>query len=241
MPRKYDDEHRMPNREIEDEANRFLASYRQKYPGEWNVPICVPDILDCLDNFYVDIEDLQKKHGPDVLGAIFLREEERRIVVDSSLDPEVNPKMLGRFNFTVAHEAGHWVLHAPQLLAAERTPSLFSHQGYPLILCRTSKCSRKPEMERQADRFASYLLMPRECVSREWRSRHGETLRAVNVAEELKELRLRFRLPENSRKVTCQIAQDFAPAFGVSPEAMQIRLSELGYIQLEEERQLFLF
>jgi hypothetical protein len=44
----------------------------------------------------------------DILGAIFF--DERRIVIDESLDPEERPHMEGRYRFT--HEGGgHWRLH----------------------------------------------------------------------------------------------------------------------------------
>ena len=47
---------------------------------------------------------------PDILGAIFF--DERRIVIDESLDPEENPSKEGRYRFTLAHEGGgHWRLH----------------------------------------------------------------------------------------------------------------------------------
>ena len=47
---------------------------------------------------------------PDILGAIYF--DERRIVIDESLDSEERPEFEGRYRFTLAHEgAGHWRLH----------------------------------------------------------------------------------------------------------------------------------
>ncbi len=46
----------------------------------------------------------------DTLGAIIF--DERRIVIDESLDPEENAFKEGRYRFTLAHEGGgHWRLH----------------------------------------------------------------------------------------------------------------------------------
>ena len=231
----------MPNEEIEDAAVGFLCRYKNKYPGELELPICVPDILDCLDDFYVEIDDLQDKYGADILGALFLDDDERRIVVDSSLDPETNPKMLGRYNFTVAHEAGHWVLHAPLLLAERKQPLLFDDSYSPLILCRSSRESSKPERERQADYFAGAVLMPKECVESQWRSIMGEVSPGVNVADEIcPQQWTQENWPKYNWMATCGIAKKFALAFSVSATAAQIRLSDLGYITLKRDNQLTL-
>jgi hypothetical protein len=66
-------------------------------------------MLESLDDFYVEIDDLQSQYGPDTLGAIFLDNGERLIKIDQSLDPETHPEKQGRFNFTLAHECGHWI------------------------------------------------------------------------------------------------------------------------------------
>ena len=162
MPRKYNERHRMPNKLIEEYADGMIAQFRQKYPGTpLAAPIPVIKMMDCLWDFYVETEDLQKEYGPGTHGALFIFGGERRVVIDKSIDPEVFPQMLGRYNYSVAHEAGHWVIHAPDMLADENTPMLLGKKGKPTILCRSSK---RDERERQADRFAGYLLMPRDLV-----------------------------------------------------------------------------
>lgn len=239
MPRKYDERHRMPNKLIEELAYGVTSQYLQKYPYRaHSVPVSPEKIMDCLWDFYVETEDLQSEYGTGTHGALFIYDGERRVAIDKSIDPKVNPRMLGRYNFSVAHEAGHWVIHAPDMLADENAPLLLGEKGKPTILCRSSN---RDERERQADRFAGYLLMPRDLVYEAWRAKYGDNSKAPNVFEELQELRERFHLPPDSRKVFCQIAHDFAATFAVSPEAMQIRLSELGLIKLEEDNQMDLF
>lgn len=239
MARRYDERHRMPNKLIEEYADGMIAQFRQKYPDTpVTAPVPVVKKMDCLWDFYVEPEDLQKEYGQGTHGALFIYDGERRIAIDKSLDPEVVPQMLGRYNYSVAHEAGHWVIHAPDMLADENAPLLLGEKGKPTILCRSSN---RDERERQADRFAGYLLMPRDLVYEAWRAKYGDNSKAPNVFEELQELRERFHLPPDSRKVSCQIAHDFAATFAVSPEAMQIRLSELGLIKLEEDNQMDLF
>jgi hypothetical protein len=71
---------------------------------------------------------------PDILGAIFF--EQKRIVIDESLDPDENPAKEGRYRYTAAHEVGHWRLHR-QLFgkdpALHVVRPLFVDQDYILL------------------------------------------------------------------------------------------------------------
>ncbi len=235
MVKKFNEFNRMPNLLIEDKANEVFLKYAEVYPRRLHqVPVDVSDLLDTLWSFVLDIEDLQKIYGEGTLGALYIFDGERRIVIDQSLDPQVNPHMLGRYNFSIAHEAGHWVLHAEDLLARESGEGLFPVKSDPTVLCRSSQ---KNEIERQADRFASYLLMPHDLVLEVWHNTYGSDAKPQNVYEELKQLRENFGYPPDYRRVSCQTAKDFAKIFAVSSEAMQIRLEELKLIKLEEDLQ----
>ena len=118
----------------------------------------------------LDFDDLPQLLGvPDVLGATSVAQ--RRVMVDQTLDPTVNPTKLGRYMFTLAHELGHWELHRHLFMANLRQKSLFAERDRSTIVCRTS--SRKDPMEWQADAFAGYLLMPKAMVMRAWEGRHG--------------------------------------------------------------------
>lgn len=239
--RKYNDSHCMPNAKIEQEAENFLARFEQKYRKKQSPPIDVPNMLDCLDDFYVEFDDLQGLYNDkDALGAIYFEDGERRIAIDNSLNPNVYPNMKGRYNFTVAHEAGHWVLHAPKILAESQMPKFNFSKKSPVVLCR-SYHSNKPEIERQADRFAGYLLMPKDLVIEQWRHQHPELQRAMNVYDEIQEERKRLGLIRPDDFVACQAARDMAPVFGVSYQAMQIRLLELRLIDDKKDNQLYFF
>lgn len=238
MQRRYDEQHRMPNKKIEEYAIGMLSSFLQKYPNKsLSAPIKIAEILDLLWDFYIDFDNLTEMYGKDTLGALCIYNGERRILIDQSLDIERFPKMLGRYNFSIAHEAGHWVMHAPELLAEEVMPQLIGDKSKPTILCRSSKID---ERERQANRFAGYVLMPQELIVQEWHKKFGSDSRPLNVFKELQELREKFHLPPDG-KVFCQTARDFAGIFAVSAETMQIRLSELGLLVLEEDNQGYLF
>lgn len=237
VARRYDENHRMRNSLIRDFADGVIAQYRQKYPNEkWGYPVPVEAISDCLWDFAIDFDDLHGKYGPDTDGALFFFHK-RLIVADNSLNPEVFPNKIGRYVFTVAHEIGHWVLHAPDMLANAEAPVLFGEQTQPDILCRSSK---RDEKERQADRFAGYLLMPRDLILQVWNARHGENSPPLDVHKELEEQRERFHLAPDDRKVFCEEAKTMAALFSVSAQAMQIQLSEMGLIKLEEDFQGYL-
>ncbi len=234
MTQHYDEKHRMKNSLIRDAANEVLAVYWQKYPRV--LPIDPEEIAIQVWKFYVDFFDLHSQVGPDTDGALRYKGEQK-ILVDKSLDPEKFPNKLGRYMFTIAHEIGHLKLHLPDRLLFESLPDLVD-DGFEAALIRRSSCREEPE--RQADRFAGYLLMPQEFVIEVWQERHGKDSRPLNVYEELKEARERFHLSPTDRTVCCQEAKEIATRFNVSPQAMQIQLSELGLIHLEEDLQGYL-
>ena len=225
-------------KQIEAKAEEFLCKYIAARKKPLRPPIDVWQMLETLDDFYVEIDDLQSQYGPDTLGAIFLDNGNRLIKIDQSLDPDTHPEMQGRFNFTLAHECGHWVLHAPALLASQTMPDLFAGDKKPMILCRTPKASSKPPQEKEADRFAGYLLLPKALVIEEWQRQHPELTRALNVYDELVELRKRFNLSEDE-EVICSATRSMAPVFQVSLQAMQIQLRDLGLINVDPDNQMY--
>src|SRR5215472_16419486 len=79
----------------------------------------IEDIVEKYLKLGIEFNDMHQLLGvprsglgrdPDILGAMFF--DERRVVINESLDPEESPSKEGRFRFTLAHEAGgHWRLH----------------------------------------------------------------------------------------------------------------------------------
>ncbi len=140
--------------------------------------------------------------------------------------------MLGRYHFTLAHEAGHWRLHRQLFKRCANQLSLFA-EGVerPEYICRSSDTE---PIEYQANRFASCLLMPREIFKQAWHEWRGgldpiylPDLRAesgVGVTDEL--------IMENA-------VRPFAIKFQVSPEAMRIRAEQLGLLLRKREALLF--
>jgi len=106
--------------------------------------------------------DMHKLFGVgDVHGALWVNE--KRVGIDQRLDPATYPAMLGRYHFTLAHEAGHWRLHRQLFLRRANQHSLFPEgKERPEYICRSSDTE---PIEYQANRFALCLLMPREFLN----------------------------------------------------------------------------
>lgn len=94
-------------------------------------------------------DDLEEAEGQVTLGA--LRPSTAQVIVNEQHSAlfEANPGLL---RFTLAHEAGHWVLHCAA--ARSGTGSIFEADR---TWCRDGSFD---PIELQAEGFASYLLMP---------------------------------------------------------------------------------
>lgn len=209
----------LPTEDIEAASLILLSKYGAKYGPVAAPPVPVEEILEAHLGLGFDFDDLPKRLGvPDVLGATWVAQ--RRVLIDQSLDPTVNPAKEGRYSFTVAHELGHWELHRHLFMENLGQRSLFTVRSQPTIVCRTS--SRKERIEWQADDFAAFLLMPKDMVLRVWEARQG-SLEPYIAAAEIADKSARWGLAED-RHPTVDIAREMANTFRVSGQAMQIRL-----------------
>ncbi|UEM16575.1 ImmA/IrrE family metallo-endopeptidase [Bradyrhizobium barranii subsp. barranii] len=171
MPKKvpYLDEQR-----IERDAAALLAEYQQARGVVITRQVPIEDIVEKHLKLGIEFDDMHRLlnhprsglgRDPDILGAMFF--DERRIVIDESLDPEENPSMEGRYRFTLAHEGGgHWRLHRHLFAKDPAQVSLFNEPAPPSVVCRSSQA--KEPIEWQADFYASCLLMPRKLVMAAW-------------------------------------------------------------------------
>ena len=133
-----------------------------------------PIKAEVLAESYFELDfDCGKLNETELAG---LKVAEKKIYINESRAEELAANF-GLKNFTIAHELGHWVLH--RNLIGEHTP----------------------QMEREADKFATYLLMPENFVREEF-----------------------AKLPE---WLPAEMKLDsMAKKFCVSKKAMKIRLSQ---------------
>ncbi len=103
------------------------------------------DVYSLAERLEIDIEEL---HLSSSVTGMLVREAHKRwlIILNSRVSD------LGRRRFTIAHELAHWTLHRPQL--------------------RRSSLELAGVWEREADEFASHLLLPPDRLH-EWISSFG--------------------------------------------------------------------
>ena len=233
-------------KQIEREARFLLDEYELKFSRKVTAPIPLEKITEIQLQLTLEFKDMKSLFPfADVHGAIWF--EEGIVGIDQSLDPDINPQMLGRYHFTLAHELGHWCLHRQLYKENPNQPLLFDDGvRMPDVVCRSSE--RKKPVEWQADAFAANLLMPKQLVFQAWAEHHNgddqpaemATLRPANAD---KALSLRGRTAtttdERDAAIKEQYAAPFAESFSVSKEAMRIRLEELNLFVETRPRLLF--
>ena len=228
--------HRVPylkESSIEDEARLLLDEWEERSSEEIVPPIPIEDIIELHLGLEFSISDLQRELGhPDVLGAIWFGS--KKIKVDRSLDFDQNPRVRGRYFFTLAHEVGHWRLHRQHLAEDPSAMKLFDEHGDPAFVCRSTE---RPPEEWQADTFASYVLMPRSLVFEAWQHWRG-TDAPVRIDD------LSVGNDRGDHEADCNRAMEsfckpLADRFEVSAQAMRIRLQKLELLVEEIEPKLF--
>ena len=240
---------------MERDAEALLAEFGNERNVVIEPPIPIEGIVekhlklgiefdDTHDLFGIPRTGLDLGQGPDILGAMFF--DEKRIVIDESLDPEENPAMEGRYRFTLAHEGGgHWRLHRSLYVRDPAQAAQFGGSSVPSVICRSSQARERVEW--QANFYASCLLMPRNLVFRAWRQEFGDLdprelieFRGVpedydreieEIDPEEKQLLEKLLNPRDPAEMLAEVvAHPIAEQFVVSPIAMRIRLEKLGLL-----------
>lgn len=214
----------LPEEDIETAALKTLASYGRRFGEVSEPPVPVEEILECDLELDFGLEDLVGAGlGQDALGAMWAAEQ--RVRIDSSLDPDEFPAKEGRYRFTVAHEVGHWQLHRHLFLANASQNSLFGALSEPSVVCRANP-PKKPPIEWQADAFAAQLLMPKHMVARAWEESRRSPSPFFVGEKTPSASRRRFQLDPAET-----LASELSNTFGVSLQAMKIRLRNIGLLR----------
>ena len=241
---------------IEHDAEALLAEYAQSRGIVVAPPIPIEEIVEKHLKLRVEFDDTHKLFGipresqrdADILGAIFF--DERRIVIDESLDPEEYPWREPRYRYTAAHEGcGHWRLHRHLFVKDPAQALLFDDTAVPLVVCRQSRA--KTPVEWQANFHASCVLMPRNLVFAVWEEIFPD--RRPRIVQQHASINHPFievpRVKSTNREcgdfelndeLLDRVARPLAKRFLVSPTAMRIRLENLGLLLREVPRQRIL-
>lgn len=184
-----------------------------------------------------DDRELGSEAGDRILG--ITQPRRRKIFVDFGLKRE-GP--VGRYRFTVAHEMGHWVLHAPLYSRDETQRSLFEgdeERHNELVSLQRNvfpKANRGtlPPEEWQANRFAIALLIDCERLRDEFRARFD---RAYVTAQDFDASPTSVGRRRVARRLASQQVGTRRPLnelFGLSAQAMAIALEKRGYARRAE-------
>lgn len=180
-----------------------LLKWASQFPSfQITAPIDVDEIARLLK---IRVVDRIYPNNPDIVGQIFFTPNREPIIELNVAQNSYAP----RRRFTLAHEIGHFCLHA--------------RQGEPCFVDTRERMSRKETFwdahESQANSFAAALLMPRDLIFSEGKS----------IIDE-------FSRPDQSTGATRNIsAEDFIDAmarkFNVSNVSMEYRLRNLEIIK----------
>lgn len=133
------------------------------------------------DNFIesppVVIHELAENYGLTVFKAAFDDKEiagyidfdKQRIVVNKE-------DAVGRQNFSIAHELGHWIMHYNEVKAGENNIR---------VVYRRPIGGEKEPLEIEANAFAAYLLVPEEMLKTHQEKSDLELAQLFNVSQSL--------------------------------------------------------
>jgi hypothetical protein len=210
----------LPKQFVSDVAADVLSDYEALTGRTILPPVPVEDIIERSLGLRLGFIDFEEKYGmADVYGALYV--QNKFIAISTTL---LDQRSEGRFCFTCAHEAGHWMLH--------RHLAGTSHRSGPdkeAVFCREKDA--KAPVEWQADYFAGCLLMPEKEVEKAfYRAFGADCLELHNIRKTFPTTPFHFDLcVENWRHIAGAVQQ--AGGFSnISKQAMIIRLQDLGWV-----------
>ena len=200
---------------IEEKALKLINDYSNEIGRPIKPPIPVFEIIEFL-GYDVDFRKDGIYEDHNYLGGLLI--DEKIVELNENLSNQE-----GRMHFTVAHEIGHIVLHAEN--------SLIKNRRHNLMLKINDEFGEKKleNIEREADAFASYLLMPKKEVQDSFfktRKRPYTFLRLLDL--------LRLRKFRNKRTKAIRFADKIKREGGfdnVSKLAFLNRLIELNLVK----------
>ncbi len=227
-------------RRVQSEARELLLELWKRRSQIWSkpprltdlIPIPVDKIARSILNLTLNEPEEIPSDRPGFQTAGLMDRSSRTIIAAQKYPHEWR-------RFTIAHEIGHWVLH----------PNILYHRDRPLNGGEQANESRNP-VEREADKFASELLMPRKVLTASFIEMFENPIdmntaistlsdsfpsgmkRTIDGADFSGHLRHRSFLIANlpiMKKAKC--FSSLAKRFAVSPTAMAIQLETLNLVR----------
>jgi len=199
----------LSKKDIEIKARKLIDQYQQQIALISTPPIPVDHIAEGLLNIRLDTKLI-----PNVDILAYINPEEKTIYFNESRKNHFET-YFGTYEFTLAHELGHYELHCTNVAFEQLSFNLEDIKG---VYCTPQ--IKVDIREYQANRFASYLLMPSYLL-----------------------------LPEiKNRNITWPVLRSLSQKFHVSVEAMKIRLKDFDRVytdngvlkdRLEVQKSLF--
>ena len=190
----------LSNREIEHKADAF----RKKF-WDNSIPVNIENIIELkLKLDIIPVPGLQNLCGTDAL----VSSNWQAIYVDNNA--YLDERYQNRLRFSLAHEMGHFVLHRNfyNALAIKDTSDFYN-------LFRHIPQEQYGYLETQANKFANYLLVPRNVLA----IRRDKVLKAVDEHRQLEKL--------DKGTLNSYLAIPISKVFGVSEKVVEIALNEI--------------
>lgn len=187
---------RWSSADIEERASRLLSA-----PAFQSTPV---DVISVATSLGINVA--ARAMEDQASGMLVIKGSESFIIYNSLHHSN-------RQRFTVAHEIGHFVLHHKQaedrLFVDEKFATYQRAGASTSPLYTADESTTSPHEEREANQFASALLIPRARLQTYLESRHLAELDDYDLG-------------------------NLAKSFGVSEQAMSLRATKLGLIHLTD-------
>lgn len=149
--------------DLEARALDLLSRYSQAIEPFTQLPVPVERIADLYLQLTIDWSPIPDSDGDPILALI---DPKRRILRLNEARRHHFDQYFGTLQFSIAHELGHHELHLSDAVQL----SLPGADNGPVCLCRQRRTQRTTRLgsnerrELQAERFGSFLLLPRELL-----------------------------------------------------------------------------
>jgi len=116
----------LPEQKVENRTMEILYEYGSRIGKTIVPPIPVEMIAEKLLGYHIELCTDGLFENPTLLGGIYFQEQVIR--VNGAIEEQD-----GRFNFTIAHEIGHYILHKTWLEGQKNQQTLFPEVSVPNI------------------------------------------------------------------------------------------------------------